>query len=106
MRKFIFIINTIEVVKLLKAGKKLQGVLYIDDKGWLTFKPNNPPRIKSKEQLVDHTSFGRVTETACSYKVYERFPKVMGLHRIMEALEREVKDVKAAIFTNEIIDRV
>ena len=33
MRKFIFIINAIEVVKLLKAGKKLQGVLYINDIG-------------------------------------------------------------------------
>ena len=90
----------------VKAGKKLQGTLYIDNKGWLTFKPNNPPRTKSNEELVDHTSFGRVTETACSYKVYERFPKVMGLHRILDALEREVKYIKAAIFTNEIIDRV
>ena len=106
MRKFIFIFNAIEVVKLLKAGKKLQGVLYLDDKGWLTFKPNNPPKASSKERVVEHTSFGRVTETSASYKVYERFPKVMGLHRIMSALDREVKDVKGAIFTNEIIDRV
>ena len=91
----------------MKAGKKLQGTLYLDEKtGWLTFKPNSAPRTKKKEELVDHTSFGRVTETSNSYKVYERFPKVMGMHRILSAIDREAKDVKASIFTNELIDRV
>ena len=107
MRKFIFVINAIEIMKILKAGKKLQGTLYLDEKtGWLTFKPNSAPRVNRKEVLVDHTSFGRVTETANSYKVYGRFAKVMGLHRILSAIDREAKDVKASIFTNELIDRV
>ena len=91
----------------MKAGRKLQGTLEYDEKlGIIKFTPNKPPHSGSKENLVDHTPFGRVTETSCSYKVYGRFPKVMGLHKIMSAIDREAKDVKAAIFTNEIIDRV
>ena len=107
MRKFIFIINAIEVIKLLKAGKKLQGVLSIDDKVGLTFKPNNPPRTKIKVgETLGHTDFGRVSRTQQFLDVFLHFPIAMGMKRIVKAIDREVVDVKDLIETSDIVDRV
>jgi len=50
--------------------------------------------------------FGRVTETTQFYNVIGHFPKVLGLDRIKKAFDRDAKDAKAAIVTNEIISRV
>ena len=88
MRKLVWIINAAEVVKTVKAGKKLQGVIAWDDKlGMITIK-------------------AKVTETAQFYNVNEHFPKVLGLDRLKKAFDRDAKDAKAAIVTNEIISRV
>ena len=101
MRKLVWIINAAEVVKTVKAGKKLQGVIAWDDKH------NNPPGVKvNKTSLLCRTDFGKVTETAQFYNVNEHFPKVLGLDRLKKAFDRDAKDAKAAIVTNEIIDRV
>ena len=54
MRKYIFIINAIELLQLLMSGKYVQGVLYIDrETGLLTFKAyNRKPRNQSSDELV------------------------------------------------------
>ena len=108
MRKLVWIINADEVVKTVKAGKKLQGVIAWDDKqGIITIKANNPPGVKvNKTSLLCRTDFGKVTETGHFYRVNENFPKALGLDRIKKAFDRDAKDAKAAIVTNEIISRV
>ena len=108
MRKIVWIHNAAEVIKTIKAGKKLQGVIAWDDKlGMITIKANNPPGIKvRKNELLSRTDFGRVTESAQFYNIYEHIPKILGLARITSAIDRDAKDAKAAIVTNEIIDRV
>ena len=59
MRKFIFIINAIELLQLLMSGKYVQGVLYIDrETGLLTFKaynrkPRNRETKEAKSALFD-----------------------------------------------------
>ena len=108
MRKLVWIINAAEVVKTVKTGKKLQGVIAWDDKqGMITIKANNPPGVKVKKtSLLCRMDFGRVTETGQFYNVIEHFPKVLGLDRIKKAFDRDAKDAKAAIVTNEIISRV
>ena len=108
MKKYIWIINAIEVMKLLKEGKKLQGVLYIDkETGWPTFKPNNPPKTKvSNTELLGHTDFGRVTRNSKFVSIIQHFPIMMGVLRMTKAIDRETIDVKSIIETNEIIERV
>ena len=45
MKKYIFILNAIELLKLLLDGKYIQGVLYMDQNtGRITFKAYNRPR--------------------------------------------------------------
>ena len=42
MKKFVFVLNAIELLALLMNGKRVEGVLYIDqDTGVLTFKAYN-----------------------------------------------------------------
>ena len=108
MRKLVWVINAVDVVKTIKTGKKLQGVIAWDDKlGMITIKANNPPGVKgNKTSLQCSTDFGKVTETAQFYNVNEHFPKVLGLDRLKKAFDRDAKDAKAAIVINEIIDRV
>lgn len=108
MRKIVWMINAAEVVKTVKAGRKLQAVISWDDKlGMVTIKANNPPKVKvNKSSLLCRTDFGRVTETGPFYNVIEHFPKVLGLDRIKKAFERDARDAKAAIVTNEMINRI
>ena len=108
MRKIVWMINAAEVVKTVKSGRKLQAVISWDDKlGMVTIKANNPPKVKvRKDSLLSRTDFGRVTESTQFYNIYEHIPKVLGLARITNAIDRDAKDAKAAIVTNEIIDRV
>ena len=108
MRKIVWIINAADVLKTVKTGKKLQAVISWDDKqGMITIKANNPPGVKvKKSSLLCRTDFGRVTETGLFYNVIEHFPKILGLDRIKKAFDRDAKDAKAAIITNEIINRV
>ena len=108
MRKLVWVINAVDVVKTIKTGKKLQGVIAWDDKlGMITIKANNPPGVKvNKSSLLCRMDFGRVTETGQFYNVIEHFPKVLGLDRIKKAFDRDERDEKTAIITNEIINRV
>ena len=108
VKKFIEILNADAALKLLKAGKKLQGVLYIDENtGVLTYKPNNPPsKITKTDSLMGYTDFGRVTENSQFIKVYQLYPKVMGTRRMLNAVDREANDVKDVIETSNIINNV
>ena len=112
-RKFINILNIIEVMNRLAKGLTVEESIYIDKEShMLTFKPSNRAKYqpgyyqRPKEELVGETDFGRITETPKKIKVYESFPKRMGAARILAALDREIKDIKGAIFNREIIDRV
>ena len=108
MTKKVFIINADVALKLLKAGRKLQGVLYYDEHtSMLTYKPNNSPSQNgNSDSLVGRTDFGRVTENSKFIKVYELYPKMMGVKRMTKAVDREAEDVKDLIMTREIIERV
>lgn len=110
MKKFIEIDN--EVLELVLArlaeGKCVKGSLHRDQwTGAIVFTYYNlKPYAKKQEVIIGRTDFGRITETPMRYKVYESLPKRLGLARIQAALDRDVRDAKSAIVTNEIIERV
>ena len=60
MKKYIFILNAIELLKLLLDGKYVQGVLYMDQNtGRITFKAyNRQPRTREKDVLVKKLPWG------------------------------------------------
>ena len=110
MKKYIEIND--EVLELVLArlaeGKCVKGSLHRDK--WtgaivFTYYTIKPYQVK-QEVVIGRTDFGRVTETPCNYKVYETLPKKMGLVRLQAALDRDIRDAKSAIATNEIVDHI
>ena len=104
MKKYIFVLNAIELINQLMNGKRVQGVLYIDENtGKLTFKPNsNKTRTRLRDRLICRMEHGWVKESEERIKVYESVPKELGTSHVMAILDREVKDAKDALIDREL----
>jgi len=102
MKKFIFILDVLNIMAGLKMGKRIEGVLYMDkNTGKLTFKAyNRQPRIWQKDKLLCHLEHGWVKESVERIKVFESLPKRIGAARMIAALERET-----VVAANEIEER-
>ena len=106
MRKLVWIINAAEVVKTVKAGKKLQGVIAWDDK-LIVF--NNYKRTKPRKypiEILGRTDFGKVYRTRKRTKWSENMPTNLGAVHMARIMERDCKQAQEIIATAEIIDNV
>ena len=108
MKKFIFVINAIELLQLLTSGKYVQGVLYIDkETGLLTFKAyNRKPRNQESDRLVHQLETGWVKESSEKYKLFVSVYKKLGMARILSIIDRETKEAKTALFDKELIESI
>ena len=106
MKKYIFVLNAINVMAKLLKEKRVEGVLYIDQNtGKLTFKAyNRQPRIRHKDQLVKKLPWGWVKESAKKLKVFGSFPKDMGTARVMGLVDEHARDAKNALIDRELIE--
>ena len=104
MKKFIFILNAIELLKQLLDGKYVQGVLYMDQNtGRITFKAyNRQPRIRHKDQLVKKLPWGWVKESMERIKVFGSFPKDFCTAQVIELLNEHNQDAKNALIEREL----
>ena len=108
MKKYIFILNAIELLSQVVIGKRVEGVLYMDqDTGRLVFKAyNRQPRNRKRDQLVKKLPWGWVKESMERIKVFGSFPKDMGTAQVMGLLEDNTRDAKNALIDRELIDFV
>ena len=108
MKKYIFILNAIELLSQVVIGKRVEGVLYMDqDTGRLVFKAyNRQPRNRERDQLVKKLPWGWVKESMERIKVFGSFPKDMGTAQVMGLLEDNTRDAKNALIDRELIDFV
>ena len=106
MKKYIFVLDALELMTKLMVGKRVEGVLYVDENtGYLTFKAyNRQSRIREKDRLVKKLPWGWVKESLERIKVYGSFPKDLGTARVMGLLEDHTRDAKNALIDREIID--
>ena len=105
MKKYIFILNAVELMTKLYVGKRVEGVLFIDDTGRLTFKAYNRRTTKrSKDRLVKKLPWGWVKESLERMKVFGSFPKDLGTARVMGLLEEHTRDAKNALIDRELIE--
>ena len=104
MKKYVFILNALELMTKLYVGKRVEGVLYMDENtGRLTFKAyNRQPRMREKDQLVKKLPWGWVKESLERIKVFGSFPKDMGTATIMGLLEEHNRDAKNALIDREL----
>ena len=100
--------NAIELLGRLMNGKRVEGVLYMDQNtGRLTFKAyNRKPKQREKDQLVKKLPWGWVKESVMRLKVFGSFPKDLGTARVMGLLDEHTRDAKNALIDREIIEFV
>ena len=104
MRKNVFVLNAIELMNQLLSGKRVEGVLYVDQNtGKLTFKAyNRQARVREKDRLVKKLPWGWVKESLERIKVFGSFPKDYGTASIMGLLEEHTRDAKNALIDKEL----
>ena len=104
MRKYIFVLNAIELINKLMNGKRVEGVLYMDENtGKLTFKAYNRKNEKHKKDLlVEKLPWGWVKESLERIKVFGSFPKDMGTATVIGLLEEHHRDAKDALIDREL----
>ena len=95
-----------ELLKQLLNGKRVEGVLYLDENtGRITFKAyNRQPRIRERDVLVKKLPWGWVKESMMRIKVFGSFPKDVGTAQVMGLLEDNTRDAKNALIDRELID--
>ena len=104
MKKYIFVLNAIELLNRLMNGKRVEGVLYMDENtGRLTFKAyNRKNENHKKDQLVKKLPWGWVKESLERIRVFGSFPKNMGTPTIMGLLDEHHRDAKNALIEREL----
>ena len=104
MRKNVFVLNAIELFGQLKNGKRVEGVLYMDQStGKLTFKAyNRQPRVREKDRLVKKLPWGWVRESMERIKVFGSFPKDFCTSQVIELLNEHNQDAKNALIDREL----
>ena len=104
MKKYIFVLNALELMSKLYVGKRVEGVLFMDENtGRLTFKAyNRQPKKREKDQLVKKLPWGWVKESLERIKVFGSFPKDVGTARVMGLLEEQTRDAKNALIEREL----
>ena len=107
MRKYIFILNAIIVMAKLLEGKRVEGVLYIDqDTGKLTFKAYNRQPRDRHERVVCQLENGWLKESPQRYKFYNSVKKDLGRRLVDVVMHRELNKAMQALEIEEILDRV
>ena len=104
MKKYIFVLDALELMTKLFVGKRVEGVLYMDENtGHLTFKAyNRQPRKRDKDRMVKKLPWGWVKETMERIKVFGSFPKEYSTPKVMGLLEEHMKDAKNALIDREL----
>ena len=104
MRKKVFVLNAIELMNQLMNGKRVEGVLYVDQNtGKLTFKAyNRKPIVRQNDQLVKKLPWGWVKESMQRIKVFGSFPKDFCTAQVIELLNEHNQDAKNALIDREL----
>ena len=107
MKKYIFVMSALEVLAKLAMGKRVQGVLYIDENtGKLTFKAYNRQCGKRRERVVCQLENGWLKESPQRYKFFNSVRKDLGRRLVDVVMHRELKSAMGALEFEEIMDRV
>ena len=97
--------SALEVLAKLAMGKRVQGVLYIDENtGKLTFKAYNRQCGKRRERVVCQLENGWLKESPQRYKFFNSVRKDLGVPMTKVVMERELKTAVHELEIERIID--
>ena len=107
MKKYILILNAINVMAKLLKDKRVEGVLYLDqDTGKLTFKAYNRQPRQSQDRVVCQLENGWLKESSQRYKFYNSVKKDLGRRLVDVVMHRELNAAMHVLEVEEILDRV
>lgn len=105
MKKYVFLIDTVALMCRVLAGKRVQGVLYLDDEtGRLTFRANGEPQGRVHDELIVKTPWGWVKRSRTRLKRFSSVPLDMTASVKMAAFDRENEAVKDIVVDEELIE--
>ena len=104
IKKYILLLNAIELLEKIASGRRVPGVLYLDeDTGRITFKAyNRKPYVRKKDRLVKKLPWGWGRESLERIKVFGSFPKDYGTATMIGLLDEHAKDAKEALIDREL----
>ena len=107
MKKYILILNAINVMAKLLKDKRVEGVLYIDqDTSKLTFKAYNRQPRQSHDRVVCQLENGWLKESPQRYKFYNSVRKDLGRRMVDVVMHRELKTAMQTLEIEEILDNI
>ena len=107
MRKYIFILNAINVMAKLLKDKRVEGVLYLDqDTGKITFKAYNRQPRDRHERVVCQLENGWLKESPKRYKFYNSVRKDLGRRLVDVVMHRELNAAMQVLEIEEMLDNV
>ena len=101
-------VNALELMSKLYVGKRVEGVLYVDQNtGRLTFKAyQRQPRVRQKDELLKKTPWGWLKASVERVKRFSSLPKDLSLPEKLAILDEENELVKQALIEDYIIESV
>ena len=104
IKKYILLLNAIELLEKIASGRRVPGVLYLDeDTGRITFKAyNRKPYVRKKDRLVKKLPWGWVKESIERVKVFGSFPKAEGTATLMGMMDGHTREAKDALIDREL----
>ena len=107
MRKYIWIMNALETAAKLAQGKRVKGVLYIDENtGKLCFNAYNIKPYVRRDRVVCELENGWLKEGTLRYKLYISVRKALGRRLINLVMHRELMTAMNALEVEELLDNV
>ena len=106
MKKFVFVLNAMELLSRLMNGKRVEGVLYMDENtGRLTFKAyNRQPRTRRRDRLICTLENGWLKERAERIKFYNSVKKELGAVQVSEVMARELETAMNAMLREKMAE--
>ena len=103
MIKNVFVTEAAEMLKRIKGGKRVEGVMFIDKNTCkLTFRAYN--RLcgkRPKDRMLYQMEHGWLKESKERIKLFESVPKGLGAERIMAVFERETRETEGVLTERE-----
>ena len=107
MKKYIFVLDALNLMTKLIVGKRVEGVLYMDENtGRLTFKAYNRQPKKRHERVVCQLENGWLKEAPQRYKFYNSVRKDLGRRIVDVVMHRELNTAMETLEIEEILDNV
>lgn len=104
MKKFIFVQNALQLLARLAEGKRVEGVLYVDQcNGRLTFKAyNRQPRQRLRDVMIEKLPWGWVKGSLRRNKRFTSVPNDLSLAEQLDIMDRENEMAKQALIEQTI----